>query len=315
MCPLCKVKKIEMNFSRKIEFKPKLFSTLHNYNFAKFKEDLVAGIVVGIVALPLAIAFGIASGVTPTVGLITAIIGGFCVSAFGGNSVQIGGPTGAFIVIVYNIIQLYGLQGLAIATFMAGVILVVMGIFKLGTIIKFIPYPIVVGFTSGIALTIFSTQIVDLFGLKIEGGVPGDFISKWIVYIQNFDTMHFATLAVGLLTIAIVALMPSISKKLPGALIAIIVMTVLVYVLENFAGISGIETIGDRFGRLPSEMPMPHWLGLNMTTINVLLPSAFTIAMLGAIESLLSATVADGAIGGRTNNTAVTSKDFVLSII
>lgn len=291
-----------MNFSRKIEFKPKLFSTLHNYNFAKFKEDLVAGIVVGIVALPLAIAFGIASGVTPTVGLITAIIGGFCVSAFGGNSVQIGGPTGAFIVIVYNIIQLYGLQGLAIATFMAGVILVVMGIFKLGTIIKFIPYPIVVGFTSGIALTIFSTQIVDLFGLKIEGGVPGDFISKWIVYIQNFDTMHFATLAVGLLTIAIVALMPRISKKLPGALIAIIVMTVLVYVLENFAGISGIETIGDRFGRLPSEMPMPHWLGLNMTTINVLLPSAFTIAMLGAIESLLSATVADGAIGGRTNN-------------
>lgn len=291
-----------MNFSRKIEFRPKLASSLKHYSIGKFKEDLVAGIVVGIVALPLAIAFGIASGVTPTVGLVTAIIGGFCVSAFGGNSVQIGGPTGAFIVIVYNIIQLYGLQGLAIATFMAGLILVLMGVFKLGTIIKFIPYPIVVGFTSGIALTIFSTQIVDLFGLKIAEELPGDFITKWIVYIRNFDTMHLATLAVGLLTIAIVIVTPRISKKLPGALIAITIMTVAVYLLSTFCGVTGIETIGDRFGNLPSEMPAPHWIGLNMTTINMLLPSAFTIAMLGAIESLLSATVADGATGNRTDN-------------
>ena len=249
-----------MNFSKKIVFRPKVLDALKHYSMTKFKDDLVAGIVVGIVALPLAIAFGIASGVTPTIGLVTAIIGGFCVSAFGGNSVQIGGPTGAFIVIVYNIIQLYGLQGLAIATFLAGLILVLMGVFKLGTIIKFIPYPIVVGFTSGIALTIFSTQIVDLFGLKIDGGVPGDFISKWVVYFHNFDTMHIGTLCVGLITICIVALTPRVSKKLPGALIAIVVMTVAVYLLNRFAGVTGIETIGDRFGKLPAQMPMPHWL-------------------------------------------------------
>lgn len=290
-----------MNFSGKVEFKPKAISELKNYSWAKFRGDLVAGIVVGIVALPLAIAFGIASGVTPSVGLITAIIGGFLVSALGGNSVQIGGPTGAFIVIVYNIIQLYGLQGLAIATFLAGLILILLGVFKLGTIIKFIPYPIVVGFTSGIALTIFSTQIVDLFGLQIDK-VPGDFIGKWGVYFQHFHTISFPTLIVGLLTIAIIAATPYISKKLPGALIAIIVMTLAVFGAKQFFGLTGIETIGDRFGNLPAEIPVPHWLGINMTTINVLLPSAFTIAILGAIESLLSATVADGATGNRTRN-------------
>lgn len=290
-----------MNFTGGIEFKPKLLSELRHYNAAKFKDDLVAGLVVGIVALPLAIAFGIASGVTPTVGLITAIIGGFLVSALGGNSVQIGGPTGAFIVIVYNIIQLYGLQGLAIATFMAGVILVLLGLFRLGTVIKFIPYPIVVGFTSGIALTIFSTQIVDLFGLTVDK-VPSDFISKWGVYFANYGTMHLPTLIVGLVTIAIIVAAPYVSKKLPGALIAIVLMTVAVFCLKTFAGVEGIETIGDRFGKLPAEMPLPHWLGLNMTTINVLLPSAFTIAVLGAIESLLSATVADGATGNNTRN-------------
>lgn len=290
-----------MNFSGKVEFKPKAISELRNYSWAKFRGDLVAGIVVGIVALPLAIAFGIASGVTPSVGLITAIIGGFLVSALGGNSVQIGGPTGAFIVIVYNIIQLYGLQGLAIATFLAGLILILLGVFKLGTIIKFIPYPIVVGFTSGIALTIFSTQIVDLFGLQIDK-VPGDFIGKWAVYFQHFHTINLPTLIVGLLTIAIIAATPYISKKLPGALIAIIVMTLAVFGAKEFLGLTGIETIGDRFGNLPAEIPTPHWLGINMTTINVLLPSAFTIAILGAIESLLSATVADGATGNRTRN-------------
>ena len=290
-----------MNFSGKVEFKPKAISELRNYSWAKFRGDLVAGIVVGIVALPLAIAFGIASGVTPSVGLITAIIGGFLVSALGGNSVQIGGPTGAFIVIVYNIIQLYGLQGLAIATFLAGLILILLGVFKLGTIIKFIPYPIVVGFTSGIALTIFSTQIVDLFGLQIDK-VPGDFLGKWGVYFQHFHTISLPTLIVGLLTIAIIAATPYISKKLPGALIAIIVMTLAVFGAKEFLGLTGIETIGDRFGNLPAEIPTPHWLGINMTTINVLLPSAFTIAILGAIESLLSATVADGATGNRTRN-------------
>lgn len=290
-----------MNLSGKIEFKPKALSELRHYSWAKFRSDLIAGVVVGIVALPLAIAFGIASGVTPSVGLITAIIGGFLVSALGGNSVQIGGPTGAFIVIVYNIIQLYGLQGLAIATFLAGLILILLGVFKLGTIIKFIPYPIVVGFTSGIALTIFSTQIVDLFGLQVDK-VPGDFIGKWGVYFQHMDTINCPTLIVGLITIVIIAATPYISKKLPGALIAIIVMTVAVYLAKEFFGLTGIETIGDRFGRLPAEIPTPHWLGINMTTINVLLPSAFTIAILGAIESLLSATVADGATGNRTRN-------------
>lgn len=290
-----------MHFSGKVEFKPKAISELRHYSWAKFRSDIIAGIVVGIVALPLAIAFGIASGVTPSVGLITAIIGGFLVSALGGNSVQIGGPTGAFIVIVYNIIQLYGLQGLAIATFLAGLILILLGVFKLGTIIKFIPYPIVVGFTSGIALTIFSTQIVDLFGLQIDK-VPGDFIGKWSVYFQNMDTISLPTLIVGLVTIAIIAATPYISKKLPGALIAIIVVTVAVFVAKTFLGLEGVETIGDRFGKLPAEIPTPHWLGINMTTINVLLPSAFTIAILGAIESLLSATVADGATGNRTRN-------------
>lgn len=289
-----------MILSTKVEFKPKLVSELKNYNFTKFKDDLIAGVVVGIVALPLAIAFAIASGVSPTVGLITAIIGGFLVSAFGGNSVQIGGPTGAFIVIVYNIISLYGLQGLAIATFMAGIILVLLGVFKLGTVIKFIPYPIVVGFTSGIALTIFTTQIVDFMGLRIEGGLPSDFIGKWITYISNLDTMHMSTFIVGLFTLIIIIASPYISKKLPGALIAIVVMTGIVYLLKEFGGMSGIETIGDRFTNLSTSIPMPQSLDLNMETINLLLPSAFTIAMLGAIESLLSATVADGATGNNT---------------
>ncbi len=263
---------------------------------------MIAGIVVGIVALPLAIAFGIASGVSPTIGLVTAIIGGFLVSALGGNSVQIGGPTGAFIVIVYNIIQLYGLQGLAIATFMAGCILVLMGVFKLGTVIKFIPYPIVVGFTAGIALTIFSTQMVDFFGLKIDGSVPSEFISKWGVYFKNFHTIHIPTLLVGLASLAIIIFTPKISKKLPGALIAIIIVSAVVWVLREFFGLQGTETIGDRFGNLPTDIPQPHEIGINMQSINLLLPSAFTIAMLGAIESLLSATVADGVTGGKTNS-------------
>ncbi len=290
-----------MNFSGKVEFKPKFFTALRHYSWTKFRADAVSGLVVGIVALPLAIAFGIASGVTPSVGLITAIIGGFIVSALGGNSVQIGGPTGAFIVIVYNIIQQYGLEGLAIATFMAGVILVLLGVFHLGTIIKFIPYPIVVGFTSGIALTIFSTQIVDLFGLQIDK-VPGDFLGKWAVYFQNFGSINISTLIVSAVTILIIAGTPYISKKLPGALIAIILMTVGVYLAKEFGGISGIETIGDRFGHLRSEVPSPKSIGINMQTINLLLPSAFTIAILGAIESLLSATVADGATGNNTRS-------------
>ncbi len=286
-----------MNFAASLDFKPKLVSTLKNYSFDKFKNDLGAGIVVGIVALPLAIAFGIASGVSPTVGLITAIIGGFIVSAAGGCTVQIGGPTGAFIVIVYNIIANFGLEGLAVATLMAGLILVALGIFRLGTVIKFIPYPIVVGFTAGIALTIFSTQINDFFGLGLKN-VPSEFIPKWGMYLSNFGNVDWITLGVGLAALAIIIVTPKISRRLPGALIAIILVTLVVSLVPGLH----VETIGDRFGSLSTDIPEPHGFELSMATINRLLPSAFTIAILGAIESLLSATVADGVTGTRTNS-------------
>lgn len=286
--------------NNKIDFQPKLLQALKNYSKERFMTDLMAGIIVGIVALPLAIAFGIASGVSPEKGLITAILGGFIVSLLGGSSVQIGGPTGAFIVIVYGIIQTFGIEGLAIATVVAGIILVIMGILKLGTVIKFIPYPIVVGFTSGIALTIFTTQMKDLFGLTMDK-VPADFISKWIAYFQHSNTINIWSLAIGLASIAIIAIAPKFSKKIPGSLIAIILMTVIVYALRNYAGITGIETIGDRF-TINASLPNPAPITFNMETINLLLPSAFTIAMLGAIESLLSATVADGVTGDKHNS-------------
>lgn len=278
-------------------FRPQIIDSLKNYNREKFMSDLMAGIIVGIVALPLAIAFGIASGVSPEKGLITAIIGGFIVSFLGGSTVQIGGPTGAFIVIVYGIVQNYGVQGLAIATVMAGIMLVIIGFLRLGTIIKFIPYPIVVGFTSGIALTIFTTQIKDLFGLSIER-VPSDFISKWVVYIQNIGSMDLWPLLIGVLSILIIVFTPKVLKKIPGSLVAIIVMTVVVYFLRNHFGLLSIETIGDRF-TIDASLPAPESIPFNMETINKLLPSAFTIAMLGAIESLLSATVADGVTGDK----------------
>lgn len=288
-----------MNFNPGANFRPKLWSALRNYNAKKFQADLVAGVVVGIVALPLAIAFGIASGVSPTVGLITAIIGGFMVAAFGGNSVQIGGPTGAFIVIVYGIIARFGLEGLAVATFMAGVILILMGIFRLGTVIKFIPYPIVVGFTAGIALTILSTQVNDFFGLGLRD-LPGDFISKWGIYFRSFDRTSLTTLAVAIASLAIIVITPRISKRLPGALMAIIFVTAAVYMLKSLLPGFSVDTIGDRFGSMPTDIPEPKGFSLDMATINMLLPSAFTIAVLGAIESLLSATVADGVTGSHT---------------
>lgn len=289
-----------MNFSGTVDFRPKLWSALRHYNTKKLQADLVAGIVVGIVALPLAIAFGIASGVSPTIGLITAIIGGFMVSAFGGNSVQIGGPTGAFIVIVYGIIARFGLEGLAVATFMAGLILVLMGLFKLGTVIKFIPYPIVVGFTAGIALTILSTQVNDFLGMGLRD-LPGDFVTKWGVYFSNFDHIHIPTLLVALASLAIIIVSPKISKRLPGALLAIVVITAAVYLLKIYDPSLGITTIGDRFGGMSTDLPEVHGFKLTMENINLLLPSAFTIAVLGAIESLLSATVADGVTGSHTS--------------
>ena len=284
----------------KIDFQPKLFEGLRHYSREKFIADLMAGIIVGIVALPLAIAFGIASGVTPEKGLITAIVGGFIVSALGGSSVQIGGPTGAFIVIVFGIIQGYGLEGLAIATAMAGALLVLMGLFRLGGIIKFIPYPIVVGFTSGIALTIFTTQIKDLHGLTIDK-LPADCLSQWAVYFQHLNSINPRSLLIGVGSILIIAVMPKISRKIPGSLVAIIVMTAVAYLLKEVGGISGIETIGDRFN-ISNEIPEPQPLHINMETINQLLSPAFTIAILCAIESLLSATVADGAISEHHNS-------------
>lgn len=284
----------------KIDFQPKLFEGLRHYSREKFIADLMAGIIVGIVALPLAIAFGIASGVTPEKGLITAIVGGFIVSALGGSSVQIGGPTGAFIVIVFGIIQGYGLEGLAIATAMAGALLVLMGLFRLGGIIKFIPYPIVVGFTSGIALTIFTTQIKDLLGLTVDK-LPADCLSQWAVYFQHLDSINPISLLIGVGSILIIAVMPKISRKIPGSLVAIIVMTAVAYLLKEVGGISGIETIGDRFN-ISNEIPEPQPLHINMETINQLFSPAFTIAILCAIESLLSATVADGAISEHHNS-------------
>lgn len=279
------------------EFKPKLWDSIKTYTKEKFFGDLMSGIIVGIVALPLAIAFGIASGVSPEKGIITAIIGGFVVSFLGGSSVQIGGPTGAFIVIVYGIIQNFGIEGLTVATLLAGIFLVLMGVLRLGTVIKFIPYPIIVGFTSGIALTIFTTQVKDLFGMTIDK-MPGDFLSKWVVYAQHLGSVSWISLLVGLLSIALIVLTPRVSKKIPGSLVAIVVMTVAAYFLREYCGITGLETIGDRF-EINAALPAPARISLNLDTVHLLLPSAFTIAMLGAIESLLSATVADGVTGDR----------------
>ena len=292
-----------------IEFKPQLPQTLRNYSKKQFTTDLMAGIIVGIVALPLAIAFGIASGVTPEKGIITAIVAGLIISVLGGSKVQIGGPTGAFIIIIYGIIQQYGFEGLTIATLMAGVFLIMFGILHLGTIIKYIPYPIVVGFTSGIALTIFTTQVKDLLGMTMET-VPSDFVEKWIAYFGSFPSVDWWSAGVGVGSVALIALWPrfthfsflnshlSFLKKLPGSLIAIIVMTIAALLLKQYVGVTSIETIGDRFS-ISNELPGAQVPELSWEVIKGLVAPAITIAVLGAIESLLSATVADGVIGAR----------------
>ena len=290
------------NMTTTLTFKPKLFSALRHYNRQQLTTDLLAGIIVGIVALPLAIAFGIASGVTPEKGIITAIVAGLIISVFGGSKVQIGGPTGAFIIIIYGIIQQYGFEGLTIATLMAGVFLIMFGVLHLGTIIKYIPYPIVVGFTSGIALTIFTTQIKDLLGLSMVI-VPSDFIEKWIAYFEAFDTIERWSALVGIGSVAIIALWPKLTQrtvlgKLPGSLIAIIVMTVAALLLKQYAGVTTIETIGDRFS-ISATLPGAAMPDLSWDAVKGLVSPAITIAILGAIESLLSATVADGVIGDR----------------
>ncbi len=273
-------------------FTPKIVDTLRHYSKKQFGRDVMAGLIVGIVALPLAIAFGIASGVSPEKGLYTAIIAGFIISAMGGSRVQIGGPTGAFIVIVYGIVQQYGVNGLIIATFMAGIMLIIMGIARLGAVIKFIPHPLIIGFTSGIALLIFSTQVKDFLGLQMNQ-VPPDFIDKWISYFNHITTVNWESFLIAGGTVFIIQAWPYITHKIPGSLIAILVSTAVVQWLHLPA-----ETIGSRFGSIPSTLPMPVIPHLDFATIKQLIQPAFTIALLGGIESLLSAVVSDGMIGG-----------------
>ena len=287
---------------QKLDFQPKFFSCIKNYNKNTFMSDLMAGVIVGIVALPLAIAFAIASGVSPEKGIVTAIIAGFIVSFLGGSKVQIGGTTGAFIVIVYGVIQQYGLAGLTVATMIAGVLLILIGVFKLGTVIKFIPYPVVIGFTSGIAVTIFTTQMADVFGLNFGGEtVPGDFIGKWMLYFRHLDTINWWDAGVCVISVLIIALTPQVSRRIPGSLVAIIFVTVGVWVMKTYFGITGIDTIGDRFS-IDSHLPKAVIPALDWEAIKNLFPIAVTIAALGAIESLLSATVADGMISDHHNS-------------
>ncbi|HYJ79893.1 MAG TPA: SulP family inorganic anion transporter, partial [Longimicrobiaceae bacterium] len=272
---------------------PKLASTLKDYTRAQLVADLGAGVIVGIVALPLAIAFAIASGVTPDRGLYTAVIAGFLISALGGSRVQIGGPTGAFVVIVYGIVQKHGLDGLMLATMMAGVLLIVMGLARLGGAIKFIPHPVVTGFTSGIALIIFSGQVKDLLGLEM-GTVPVEFFAKWGAYGQHLETINPQAVALGGLAITIMLLWPRVSRKVPGPFVALLATTVLARLLHL-----DVETIGSRFGAISSSLPTPVLPRVSPEALQQLMGPAFTIALLAGVESLLSAVVADGMIGGR----------------
>ena len=290
-----------------------LLDSLKGYNRGMLTRDLLAGLIVGIVALPMAIAFAIASGVSPEVGLITAVIGGFVVSALGGSSVQIGGPTGAFIVIVLGIITEYGMSGLLVATLMAGILLVLMGLLRLGTLIKFIPYPIILGFTAGIAVTIFTTQINDLFGLGLTS-LPKEFVPKWGVLLSSLGQTHWLTLAVGLGSIAIIQLTPRLTKVIPGSLVAIVVMTILGYVLKTYCGITELVTIGDRY-QISTSLPPLVAPELSWELVERLISPAFTIALLGAIESLLSASVADGVIGERHRSNTELVAQGVANII
>lgn len=280
--------------------KPKLYYILKHRDKeladGQLMKDIIAGIIVAIIALPLSVALAISSGVTPEKGLITAIIAGFIISFLGGSRVQIGGPTGAFVVIIYGIIQKYGLDGLIIANLMAGAILVVFGLLRFGTLIKFIPYPITVGFTAGIAVTLFSTQVKDFLGLTISK-VPSEFLPKWGVYIKNLGTINWVTVLLGVLSLVIILLWPKVNKKIPGSLIALIIVTLIAYV-----GKLSVATIGSQFGPISSSIPVPHLPKADINTIVELIKPAITIAMLASIESLLSAVVADGMIGKKHNS-------------
>ncbi|OHD07967.1 MAG: sodium-independent anion transporter [Spirochaetes bacterium GWB1_36_13] len=272
---------------------PKILTTLKNYNKKLFLNDFIAGSIVVIVAIPLSIAFAIASGVSPDKGLFTAVVAGFLVSVLGGSRVQIGGPSGSFVIIVYSIIQQYGMDGLVITTVLAGIILVVMGLAKLGSWIKFIPYPLVIGFTSGIAIVIFSTQIKDFFGLPIDK-IPVDFIAKWSVYISNMNKINIYTTGVAMGALLLIVIWNRFFKKIPGSLIALIAGTVVVQLFDF-----PVATIGSIYGDIPSSIPMPVFPNVSFELIKNLISPAFVIALLVAIESLLTAVVADGMIGGK----------------
>ena len=273
-------------------FVPKLVTALQSYDRAQFLRDLSAGVIVGIVALPLAIAFAIASGVSPDRGLYTAIVAGFIISALGGSRVQIGGPTGAFVVIVYGIVQKYGVDGLIVATLLAGIFLVAIGLARFGSIIKFIPHPVIIGFTSGIAVIIFSSQVKDLLGLRM-GAVPAEFIEKWRAIGAHVGNVNPPALGVAALTIAIILIWPQINRRIPGPFVALIAATAVAKLMHL-----PVETIGTRFGGISAALPHPLMPHLSLSQITSLVGPAFTIALLGAVESLLSAVVADGMIGG-----------------
>ncbi len=272
---------------------PKLVTTLRGYDRGQFLADITAGVIVGIIALPLAIAFAIASGVAPERGLYTAIVAGFLISALGGSRVQIGGPTGAFVVIVYAIVQQYGIDGLTAATLMAGVILVGFGLAKLGGALKFIPHPVIIGFTSGIAVIIFSSQVKDFLGLNM-GAIPAPFIAKWQAYVANLTSFSPSAVGLAALAAAIILFWPRISRRIPGPFIALVVTTVVAGVLAL-----PVETIGTRFGAIHAGLPTPVIPHITLVLLSTVAPAAFTIALLAAVESLLSAVVADGMIGGR----------------
>jgi SulP family sulfate permease len=273
---------------------PKLVTTARDYSLAQFRADAVAGVIVGIVAIPLAIAFAIASGVTPDRGLVTAVVGGVLISALGGSRVQIGGPTGAFVVIVYGVVQQHGVDGLLIASIMAGILLIAMGLARIGAVIKFIPFPVTVGFTSGIALIIFSSQVKDLLGLRMDE-VPAEFLGKWAAYATAAGTINPWTVGIAALTLAILFLWPRVNRRVPGPFVALLAGTVIVSLFDL-----PVETIGDRFGTLAASLPTPRLPeGITLERLRALSSPAIAIALLGAIESLLSAVVADGMIGGR----------------
>ncbi len=274
-------------------FRPKLFTTLKQYSWKQFYADATSGVIVGVIALPLAIAFAIASGVSPERGLYTAVIGGFIISALGGSRVQIGGPTGAFVVIVYGVVQQFGIHGLQVATMMAGVLLIILGFARFGSAIKFISYPVIVGFTSGIALIIFSSQVKDLLGLQM-GNVPVEFAQKWFAYATSLHTVNWIAVGLSASCVAIILLWKRASQRVPGSLIALILSTAAVQLLHL-----PVETIGSRFGRIPHTLPTPSFPAVDFATAKLLVPTAATIALLAGIEALLSAVVSDGMIGGK----------------